>query len=305
MEERAARPGLREAVAVWALIAVVGLAVLVTYSRIPPEELYHVDETGIAGGLGRFVVFLNWPSALIAIALALVVIDRLAEQRYDVVGFAAAVLCAAVAVPGVVDQADLDVRLVNAIPAAGVALVAALTVLALRRGGLGVRVERTGWDLARIALAIVLVIAALPWLFAEIGVYVGDVPGLGSLFMSDEIYPEKDDPMLRAVHLGEHHGTDGVFFALTALVLSRELPWMKRRPVRVGLAAYLALALAYGVANAFQDFWNEQLMKRGTTDLSIPSVLRPTLSVGWGVVLSATVLLYVFVFRPLARPRAA
>ena len=34
------RPGLTEALIVWALFAAVALAVFITYWRIPPEELY-------------------------------------------------------------------------------------------------------------------------------------------------------------------------------------------------------------------------------------------------------------------------
>ena len=49
---------------------------MVTYSRIRPEELYHVSRSGLAGGLGRALVFLNFPAALAAIAIVLLVADR-------------------------------------------------------------------------------------------------------------------------------------------------------------------------------------------------------------------------------------
>ena len=39
--------------------------------------------------------------------------------------------------------------------------------------------------------------------------------------------------------------------------------------------------LAYGLGNAVQDGWNEQLWKRGSVDHHIESVLRPELSLGW------------------------
>ena len=300
MEEGAARPGLREALAVWALFGAVGLSVLVTYARLPPEQLYHVDDDGLAGSLGRLVVFLNWPTALAAIALVLLAIDRLDDHRFDALAVAVIVLCAAVALPGVVDQDDLDVRPVNAIPAAGVAGAALLTALALRRGDLGVRAGRSPGDRARVVLALVLLAAGLPWWFAELGLYADDVPGLATLFMSDEIVPEPGEPTLRAVHLGEHHGGDGVFLALTALLLSRQLGWMSRRRLRVALAAYLSLALAYGVANAFQDFWNEQLVKRGTTDVEIPSLLRPSFTLAWCLVVAAAVAIYALLLRRAA-----
>jgi hypothetical protein len=37
------------AAVVWALFAVVSLEIIVTYSRLPPRELYHVSGTGLTG----------------------------------------------------------------------------------------------------------------------------------------------------------------------------------------------------------------------------------------------------------------
>jgi hypothetical protein len=42
------------------------------------------------------------------------------------------------------------------------------------------------------------------------------------------------------------------------------------------LGACAALA-AYGAINATQDFWTEQLVKRGTVDWAIPSAVYPGL----------------------------
>jgi hypothetical protein len=101
---------------------------------------------------------------------------------------------------------------------------------------------------------------------------------------------------LAAVHLGHHHGTDGVLLALAALLLSRTLGSLERR--RAALAsAYLALMLAYGVANSVQDFWLEQIVKRGWTDHSLPSFLRPQLSVGWAAVVLAAAAVELLWFR--------
>lgn len=90
---------------------------MVTYSRLPPELLYNVDEAGdLAGGLSRALVLLDYPIALAAIGVAVVV----GGPRPLVWG--AVALCAVTALPGVVDQDDLDARWVNAIPALGVGL---------------------------------------------------------------------------------------------------------------------------------------------------------------------------------------
>ena len=125
-----------EALAAWALWALVLLAILVTYSRLAPEETYHVSREGIVGGLSRVVVELNFPIALVAIAIALVALSALPASAWWAGGPAIA-LCAVTAWPGVVDQDDLDARWVNAVPAAGVAIALGLTVVAARRAGRG------------------------------------------------------------------------------------------------------------------------------------------------------------------------
>ena len=62
----------REALAVWLLFGLVALEILHTYARVPPEELYHVT-----GGISRVIVFLNFPAALVAIAIVAVSYPRL------------------------------------------------------------------------------------------------------------------------------------------------------------------------------------------------------------------------------------
>lgn len=111
----------RELVVVAALLAAVAVAVLVTYSRIASAELYNVSHGGVTGGASRTLVFLNYPTALVAIGALLLLVDRLAGAA-RATAIAGIVLCAAVFWPGVVDQGDLDAKPVNAIAAAGVAL---------------------------------------------------------------------------------------------------------------------------------------------------------------------------------------
>jgi hypothetical protein len=290
-------PSLTEALAVWILVALVGVAVAVTYSRLPPSEFYNVSEGGIAGGLGRALVYANFPVGLVAIAIVALVVDRLGGRRYDVAAAVAVALCLVVAVPGVVDQSDLDAKAANVVPALGVLIALALTVIAVARGGVGRPAPWSGGDWARVAIVAVLAIAAIPWVFAELGFYVSDVPVLGSIFLADEIVPEPGHPELRAVHLGHHHGTDGTLFALTALLLSRELGAMQRPLLRATLAVYLAVMLVYGLANALEDFWLEQLVKRGTTSVKIPGMLRPELSPEWAALVGAAAVVYVMFFR--------
>ena len=195
-------------------------------------------------------------------------------------------LCSLVVVPGVLDQDDLDARLVNALPALGVALALGLTAAAVRRDGVAF-VRHARGDRLRLALGALLLVLALPWLTAEWGIHFP-----GDLFYGEEA-PRERDPGVAAVHLGFHHGYGGVLLAATALVLSRV-------PAVHGVRAYLSLLLAYGIANAVQDAWNEQLWKRGWTDAHLTDVIRPDVTVGWLAILVAAAAVYALWFRPAA-----
>jgi hypothetical protein len=280
--------------AVWLLFGAAALAVLVTYARLPPEVLYHTSEEGLEGGLGRTLVFLNFPVALAAVAVALLAAAAL-RRRAAWVGAILVAACAAF-VPFVVDQGDLDARPANAIPAAGVAAALLLTAAVLRRGAAAGARTRLPGDQLRLGLAGFLLVLSVPWLFAELGFYAPDP------ILADEPSPGE---AIAAVHLGHHHGTDGVLLGLAALALSRLLPRLPRSPL-VGLAsAYLALMLAYGVGNAVQDAWLEQVVKRGTTGHAIPSILHPRPTAAWAVVLGAAVLVELLWFRRERRAATA
>jgi hypothetical protein len=285
------RPGLAEVSAIWLLFGVVAAAILITYSRLPPADFYNVSGEGVGAGAGRVLVFLNYPLALVAIALLAVVAERL-RGRLAVAAALAAVLCAVVFWPGVVEQSDLDAKPVNAVPALGVFVALVLTGIALARGGIGAsRPFRGPWDVARVVTAVLLVFGSLPWLFADLGIYVARVPGLG-FFMSDEVLPEPGQPELRAVHLGHHHGLDGVLLALTAMALSRVVPDVRTRVLHPALGFYVSLMFVYGLAIALEDFWHEQLVKRGTTSLRIPSLTVPEASWAWAAILAAALLIH-------------
>jgi hypothetical protein len=299
----AARPGLAEALAVWALFGASAVAVLVAAARVPTEELYNVDETGIAGGAGRALVFVGYPTALVALAILGLLVERLRRRWASLAAAIAAVLCATVAWPGVVEQSDLDAKPANAFAGVGVLLAVGLTAVALARGGMGPARPFGGhWDVARVVLAVVLLLASVPWLLADVGVLAEDVPGLGALFMSGEALPEPGHPDLIAVHLGHHHGMDGTLLALAALALSRAYPDVRGRLMRPALGFYLSLMLVYGLANALQDFWLEQLVKRGATSLRIPTLTEPQASPAWAAILAAALLIH-FVARRVGTVR--
>jgi hypothetical protein len=277
------------------LSTAVALADWVTYARLPPSELYHVSGTGFWAGASRALVSLNFPVALVGLALAVLAADRLAGRRAVGTALAAGALCAVVFWPGIVEQANLDAKALNALPAAGVGLAAALT-LGVWSGSSGIR-HATG-DKVRLVVATVLVLAAVPWIAADLGFSLNGVPVLGTIYQTGELRHEPGRPGVHvAVHHGHHHGLDGLLLSLAALALSRRLGAMSRPAVRVAVSLYLALMLAYGVANALQDFWLEQVVKRGWTSRTLPSVLQPEPSWGWAALLVGALVVWLGWFR--------
>ena len=308
--------------AVWIVFAAWAVAIVVTYSRVPIAELYSVTVGGARGGFGRALVFLNFPVALVAIALALISADRLRGTGWPVAVAAILGLCAVVVVPGVVDQNDLDAKLVNALPALGVLGALGLTLVARRAqsGNSGAPRPTTRLRsypgkarvcvtdradfvttlhqhshalraLVRPVAMVVIVLASVPWIAAELGFHL-DGPFLGS-----QLRPEPGGGLVAAVHLGHHHGMDGSLLALTALVLLPAAADMGRRRLHTGVSAYLSLMLAYGLANAVQDDWGEQVVKRGWTDTKLPNVLHPSLSFAWLGILAAAAVAYRLLYR--------
>jgi hypothetical protein len=286
--------GLREVYVIWLLVLLAAVAVLETYWRFPASELWKVTGTGPSGGASRAFVFLSFSPALIAIAVLAVVVDRLDDRRATLVGIAAAVLCATVAVPGVQTPNDLDAKWSNLPSVAGVALALGLTVWAGTRGRPEqVRTTRAG-DVARLGTGVVVLFFASPYIAAELGFFLDGVPLLGSVFQTSVRRPETPGSSFihPAVHHGHHHGLDGFLLVFTALLLSRLLGGIRRRGLRTATAAYLSLMLVYGLTNMANDLWSEQVVKRSWTTWQIPDVLQPKPSAAWAAMLACAVVVY-------------
>jgi hypothetical protein len=244
----------RERTAVFALHAAVGAAIWRTHDRTPPERLYNSRR----GGLSRAVIFLNYPTAIAAIS-------TLPHAGNRALAAAAAPLCAVVAVPGVVDERDMDARPHNIPAVAGIALL----VLAGGRD-----LEGDGrLDRRRLFAAAALIAMATPWILADLGV---QTRGMAQ--------PTPSEPGIDRVHIGHHEGLDGVLLALGALLLSR-----RRTPHWHRLL--LALQLSYGTAVAAQDAWHEQVVKRGWASRRLPDVIRPAPTRAWAGLLACTPIL--------------
>jgi hypothetical protein len=277
---------------VLALLVLDGAAVIATYSRFPWQELYHVHHSGIAAGFGRELVALNFPFALVGIALVGLSWPRL-HGVLRLVGVASIAFCAVVYFA--VDQSNLDAKPLNAVPALGLGLAIALVLaVGVAPGSRTVRGDRV-----RIALASVAVFFAVPLVAAELGFFGDGVPFLGWFFETGRLTRQPGVGGLHhAVHHGQHHGWQATMLILTALAFSR-LP----RP-RL-LDGYLALMLAYGVGNLVNDDWLEQVVKRGWTFLEVPSVLTPAANWGWAAVLVGAVAVWALWFRQPRRTTPA
>jgi hypothetical protein len=289
--------------ALWAMWLAVCAATWATNARIPASLLYGFHGQGIVSAAGRVVVLLGWPVALAAIPLLAVSVERFLASPHSrrsarVVAAAAVVsvaLCVTVAWPGAQQGSHLDAKFINAPAAVGVALAFGVTMYVLATTGGGDRLPRTRTAVVWTALFVAILLLSIPWLLANLGYYVGDVPGLRSLFMSEQVVPEAGNPHLRAVHLGNHEGIDGVLLAVTAVVLMRTLGRIERSGRRTALAAYLPVLLVYGLGVALADGWHEQIVKRGWTSWRVPTVLHPSASWAWLVLLAASLLVWLAV----------
>jgi hypothetical protein len=181
----------------------------------------------------------------------------------------------------------------------GIAVALALTVWASRAGRLdSPRTTRPG-DLCRLCVGAVALLAATPYIAAELGFFLDGVPVLGSVFQTGAIKPEPGGGQLHAaVHHGHHHGMDGLLLTLTALLVSRQLGAIRRPVLRTLTAVYLALMIVYGLTNLANDLWIEQVVKRDWTSWEIPEVLQPSLSFAWLAMIACAVVIYAALLRP-------
>ncbi len=282
---------------IWTMFAVVTAAIVVTYSRLPPEQLYNVTGSGfVHGGLSRALVYVNFPVGLAAMAMLLVLADRMSPER-RLAAVAAFVLWIPIFSSRVLSESRLDATWRNAIPAAGVALAALLTLTVT-----AVRPARLRGDRVRLVFGTVLVLLALPWIAAELGFGFTDVPVLGQIFQTQELRYQPGPYVVHpAVHYGDHHGLEATLLVITALLLSRMLGAIRSSGLRAVSGFVCALLIAYGVGNIANDVWTEQVVKRYWTTRLLPNVLHPGLNAGWLAILIGTILLWLVAFRPRDR----
>jgi hypothetical protein len=262
------------------MFAAVGLAIFVTYWRLPTEDLYNVSEEGLKLAAGRLLVFLNYPVSLAAIAIAWLAAERIATRRALAAAVVATALCAVTAWPDVVDQTDLDAKPINVVPAIGVAIAFVLSVRAPWE-----HVGRRRLDPLRLVLGVVVWLVALPWIAAVLGFYFP-----GDTFLGEELRLGGEGESYEAVHYGDHEGLDAALLVSSALLLTR----LRHR---LALGILLGLAFVYGLAVEWRDFWFEQVVKRDWTSWLPPEVLTPRFSIAWATLILSAVLVALAVRR--------
>ena len=286
-------PGLGEALAVWALFGLDAATILVINARA--REL-QPEQSGVHAGFGTrpLGIFLMHPVAPAAVPLALLTGARLPRDHVAsasrLSAFAAIGAATLVMIPANRRQERPSASLAGA--TALVTFAAGVTSAAMNARGSGGFAPWQRGDRARLALGLGLAGVSLPWLLADAGIYVGDVPLIGRLFLSRDRLPAGAPDA--AVHLGHHHGLDGALLVWTALALSRQLGSVRTRSIHDPLAIILAVALVYGLGRAAEDAWYEQIVKRGWMDIRLPDLVKDGRLVGWrswlGVVAISAVL---------------
>ena len=213
---------------------------------------------------------------------------RLPDRPPKVAALIGIVLSAAIFWPGVVKETDLDARPVNAIAGLGILIAVSVTLVAAKSLARPLSPAHQPGDRLRGLFAAVALVLAEPWIAADLGLSFNGIPVLGTLYQTAELRTQPNVAGLHpAVHHGHHHGMDGVLLVLSALLLSRLISSVRQRGVAALLGAYLALMLCYGAGNIANDFWLEQVVKRGWTEWEIPNVTTPKASAAWGLIVLA------------------
>lgn len=288
-----------DAFPVWCLLTAIAIAVVVTYTRLPARELYHVADPGIATGIRRGLAFASFPTAPVAIAIVWLLAEHLTRRAVTLAAVGATVLGSAVFWPGAVDEADPDSRPVNVVALVGVLTAVLLTYAVARSAGVSRPRVRARDERVRLLLMGVVLLVEIPWVAAVIGVSLDHVPVLDAVYLSDSFVHQPGIPGLHpAVHAGLHHGLCGGLLVTTSIWLSRRLAAVRGETRRRLLAGYLSLLAAYGGANALQDFWLEQIVKRGLVDWQFPYMLQPRASWAFAAVLGAAAIAYLALLRP-------
>ena len=311
----------------WVVIIFYSIPLFVVNAILPSSERYGISEEGFLAGFYRLILWLNFPVAVLSLLCNFIVLDIWLDKRkeeghlrsfyghkiWPVLTVLSSFLCLIVVFPGVLDDKNLQFDLVHLLPATGVllSLIGFFSVFNLLSDPekktsspfekiVGSK-QKANWPIG-IGLVLALLLS-LPWIFADLGIYIGDIPLLGKAWMSREPTPHRE--WLAAVHLGHHHGMDGLFLLFFALLIGKDLSDLALSSLRLSLSFCCALLVPYGFWALFSDFWEEQIWKRGVTDLCFDNALTPQVNLYWLGFLVVALLVHFFWFSQVKGKREA
>ncbi|MHA1832136.1 MAG: hypothetical protein ACTSWR_11440 [Candidatus Helarchaeota archaeon] len=157
-------------------------------------------------------------------------------------------------------------------------------------------------DKFRIISTICLTFVSLPWIFALIGIFIGDIPGL-NFFMSKQQIPwENNYP---AVHLGMHHGYQGFYICISIVLISYCINWIRIKKIKSFVGIMSNMVLYLGIYSVVQDFMNEQFynsFRLNGIDLPILNLIPfdlddPRIYIVIAGIIIAGILTYFFVWK--------
>jgi len=142
-------------------------------------------------------------------------------------------------------------------------------------------------------ILIVTAFISIPWFLANLGLFATDIPVLNYIFLGVE-----DFNGYPSVHLGGHHGYKGAatFFLMILVFTTARYFYDKRIRAITGLtASYL---LVWGFYNMFEDFFVEQLYKRGLIERIIPQP-GPDFEMLFPLYFIVALFIYIFIWKKL------
>ena len=145
---------------------------------------------------------------------------------------------------------------------------------------------------AKVVLALTLLIG-IPWIFANSGMFVSDVPVLGNIYLAKQTF--EGHP---AVHLGSHHGYKGFTFFLLMILVFTTVKYLHNKKIKIIAGLVCCYLLAWGFYNMFQDFFTEQIFKRDLVNFTFPNATA-NFSISFSLAVISSILIYTFVWRKL------
>jgi len=142
-------------------------------------------------------------------------------------------------------------------------------------------------------IIVITLLISMPWIFANSGMFVSDVPVLGNIYLAKQDFNGHS-----SVHLGSHHGYKGFTFFLLMILVFTTVKYLYNKKTKIVAGLVCCYLLAWGFYNMFQDFFTEQIFKRGLVNFTFPNATT-YFQISFPLAVISGVLIYTFVWRRL------